>query len=128
MQKEREGRRTGGLEAARKAQAALDARMAREAVQPAHGKVPGAEYQAPVIQQVPRLAEVEVVVPQQRTRKTSAIPADAQGNGKWTLGQARSMLRAGYHINKVVRLTGYGINAFLDMKLDDDGYGLPITD
>lgn len=124
MQKEREGRRTEGLEEARKAQAALEARIAREEAEPARGRVLGADWR-PAVVEAPIVTEVEVV-PRQRAR--SAIPADAQGNGKWTLGQARSMLRAGYHINKVVRITGFGINAFLDMKIDDDGYGLPITD
>lgn len=125
-QREREGRRLG-LEEARKAQAAIDARIAREALEPPVGAVPGAMYRPPT----PPPAEPPApppepparVIPKQRVPR---IPADAQGDGQYTMGQARSMLRAGYHIDKVIRVTGWGMKAFDDMEVDEDGYGLPL--
>jgi len=123
-QREREGRRAG-LEEARKAQAALEARIAREAAEPAQGRVPGANWQPPVVE---KPVEPPALPAQPRRAAVPRIPADATGNGQWTLGQARSLLRSGYHINKVVRVTGFGIDAFLDMEIDADGYGLPLID
>lgn len=47
-------------------------------------------------------------------------PDDAKGT-TWTLGQARTMVRQGYHINKVIARTGWGRNWLADM-VDDTGF------
>lgn len=48
------------------------------------------------------------------------LDPNAQG-AVWTLGQARKMLREGYHVNKVVAKTGWGKNWFSDL-VDHTGY------
>lgn len=45
---------------------------------------------------------------------------DARG-ASYSLGQARTLLRQGYHVNKVVKQTGWGRNWFSDM-IDETGY------
>jgi hypothetical protein len=53
---------------------------------------------------------------------------EGDGNGRWTLGQARSLLRQGYHIRHVVTTTGYGLKWFDDLPLDDYGHGMSTED
>lgn len=45
---------------------------------------------------------------------------DAKGD-HYSLGQARTLLRQGYHVAKVVKQTGWGRNWFSDM-IDETGY------
>jgi hypothetical protein len=45
---------------------------------------------------------------------------DAKGE-HYSLGQARNLLRQGYHVSKVVKQTGWGRNWFSDM-IDETGY------
>lgn len=52
--------------------------------------------------------------------RPAQIDADAEGTA-FTLGQARSLLRQGYHVNKVIAKTGWGRNWFSDM-VDPSGY------
>lgn len=47
-------------------------------------------------------------------------PDDACGTA-WTLGQARNLIRQGYHILKVTRKTGWGANHLRDL-VDSTGY------
>lgn len=43
-----------------------------------------------------------------RLTSASTVRADAQGNGRWTLAEARQMLRDGYSLDSVVERTGWG--------------------
>lgn len=52
------------------------------------------------------------------------VPLEGRGNGEWSLGQARSMLRKGYHVAEVVRRTGWGLEWLNDLPVDENGYGL----
>ena len=54
----------------------------------------------------------------------TTVPLEGRGNGNWTLGQARSLLRKGYHIAEVYRRTGWGLEALNDLPVDEDGSGL----
>jgi len=54
------------------------------------------------------------------TPRPPQIDADAEGS-VFTLGQARSLLRQGYHVNKVITKTGWGRNWFDDL-VDPSGY------
>lgn len=47
-------------------------------------------------------------------------PDDARGT-IYSLGQARAMLRQGYHVRKVISKTGWGLNHFKDL-IDNTGY------
>jgi hypothetical protein len=53
------------------------------------------------------------------------VAPDAEGDG-YTMGEARQMLRKGYHLLVVMERTGWGFNAFDDMYVDQDGYGMPL--
>lgn len=123
--KERDGRRRAAAEAVEKERRRLEERLAREAEHPVEGKVAGAEWveKHPVEEKV---VPISIIPRQRRRRRPLPVPADATGNGSYTLGQARSMLRAGYHIIHVMKRTGWGLDAFDDMQVDADGYGLPI--
>lgn len=46
------------------------------------------------------------------------------GNGAWSLGQARAMLMQCYRLEQVVYLTGWGARWFEDIPLDEDGRGI----
>lgn len=71
----------------------------------------------------------------QRSMRPAPLPAidvpkvepKAEGDD-WELGQARSMLRQGYRIDHVIKVTGWGPDWFDDMPMDDDGYGLRLED
>ena len=58
--------------------------------------------------------------PRPMVRSKPTLDPDAQGS-TYSLGQARAMLRQGYHINKVVQRTGWGRN-WLDDLVDDTGF------
>lgn len=47
-------------------------------------------------------------------------PDDAEG-AAYSLNQARDLLRQGYHVNRVIKKTGWGRNWFHDL-VDDTGY------
>jgi hypothetical protein len=51
--------------------------------------------------------------------KPTALPRDGDGKNDWTLGCARSMLRAGYTLRHVVTTTGWGARWFDDLPLVD---------
>lgn len=51
------------------------------------------------------------------------IDPDAEGT-VYTLGQARTMIRQGYHVNKVIARTGWGMNKLSDL-VDQTGYYSP---
>lgn len=56
---------------------------------------------------------------QTSVRAVADLPLEGEGNGQWTLGQARSMLRKGYTLEHAVRMTGWGSKWFSDIKLVD---------
>jgi len=62
---------------------------------------------------------------QTAVRKKKGLPETGDGNGAWTLGQARTMLRQGYLLSHVVTMTGFGTKWFDDMPLED-GRGVPL--
>jgi hypothetical protein len=114
--REHERRRVEALEATRLEQQRLEARIAREAVEPAIGPALGASYVE------------KPVLPVQRSRRRSLgrLPAfDAEGT-RCGLGQARQLVRSGYHVCHVMWLTGWGLKWLDDLPLDKDGYGLPL--
>lgn len=114
------------MEEARKAREALERRIAQEAANPTTGRVSGATWAAQQREQeAERLARL-AKAPKPKHVRLGLPDPDAQGNGVWTMGQARSMLREGYHRYHVQRVTGWGENWLDDMKVDPDGYGLPI--
>lgn len=115
--KEADGRRRAALEAVERERQRLEARLAREAVEPAVGPVPGAEWKPPEV------SAQEVVIPARPRMKLP--PEDAEGT-EWTMGQARQMLRQGYHIYRVQQVTGWGAKWLDDIELDPDGFGLPL--
>lgn len=131
------GRRQAALDEARREQDRLDRRIAREAVAPAEGRVAGAEYDMTALLVTAPDVSTEAVtpappagsrIPRQRTKKRALpVPDDATGKDGWRMGQARSMLRAGYHVTHVMRVTGWGLNALDDMPVDQDGYGQQIA-
>lgn len=146
--REHDTRRREALEATRRAQAALEARMAREAEQPAVGPAPGATY---VMSQETRDLMVDLAatypgfpglpeqrkapeeppeepapVEEERRPTRGRLPVFEAEGESYTLGQARKLVRAGYHVCHVMHLTGYGWKWFNDMALDEDGYGLPL--
>jgi hypothetical protein len=55
------------------------------------------------------------------------LPEEGSGNGDWTLGQARSMMREGYHISHVVGATGWGTKWLAEL-CDEDGYGISLEE
>lgn len=116
--READGRRRAALEAVEKERQRLEARIAREAVEPAPGTRPTAEWKPPE-------PEPEVSEPA-RPRHQFILPAEDAEGIEWTLGQARAMLRQGYHVWRVQQVTGWGAKWFDDMDRDCDGFGLPI--
>lgn len=58
--------------------------------------------------------------PPAMTHPRSSLDPDAQGTS-WTLGQARTLIRQGYHLNKVIAKTGWGRNYLSDL-VDESGY------
>ena len=58
--------------------------------------------------------------PRPLTPPRPSLDADARGTN-YSLQQARTMLRQGYHVNKVVSRTGWGRNWFSDM-VDETGF------
>jgi hypothetical protein len=115
------------LDEVRAEQAALEARIEREKEQPAVGATAGAKYKPPVVVQEDALPVATGETKVYRPKKVR-IPYDAQGNKGWTLGQARSMVRQGYKVTRVVYMTGWGMKWFEDLPTDDDGYGLSTDD
>lgn len=116
------------LEKAAQERERLERRMAQEAASPTLGRVSGATWSARQ-RELEREAELAANAPKPTVPRhvRLGLPApEAQGNGVWSMGQARSMLRAGYHLHRVQKVTGWGEKCFDDMKVDADGYGLPI--
>lgn len=131
--READGRRRAALEAVEKERQRLEARIAREAVEPAVGRVPGAEWVARAQQFVEAgqaaQAEVDEIIAAAkpaRPRHRFELPAEDAEGTEWTLGEARAMLRQGYHVWRVQQVTGWGAKWFDDMDRDCDGFGLPI--
>lgn len=121
--REASGRVQGSLGEARAAREDLERRMAYEAANPTLGRVTGATWSA---RQREQEQAGRTPLPRVPRHVRLGLPEpDAQGN-RWTMGQARSMLRAGYHLHRVQKVTGWGEKCFDDMKVDPDGYGLPI--
>lgn len=114
--REEDGRWQAAMGDVRSFREELEARLAWEAEHPTEGAVPGAEYTPPKPNEPKR---------KPRWQRLGLPAPDARGNGRFTMGQARSMLRQGYHIYHVQRFTGWGERAFDDMKLDGDGYLVP---
>jgi hypothetical protein len=52
---------------------------------------------------------------------TRTVDPQAVGQQGWSLGQARTLLRDGYHVQKVSQMTGYGA-AWFDDLVGRDGY------
>lgn len=128
--READGRRKAALEQVAKQRAALDARMRYEAANPAVGRVDGAEWRAsqpvPPPEPIEPARDAEEQERRERRRARMVLPPeDAEGDGSWTMGQARSMLRQGYHLYRVQQVTGWGAKCFDDMPVDQDGFGLP---
>lgn len=71
-------------------------------------------HPAPVEEPEPVLARPQLVPPPPN-------PDDAKGE-HWNLGQARALLRQGYHVSKVVRKTGWGRNWLSDLVDPATGY------
>lgn len=112
--------------AVQRAREELERRMAYERANPTPGRVLGATYAAQQAELAREAERSSRGVSEPRRPRVPLPTADAQGDGTWTMGQARSMLRAGYHLFHVQRLTGWGEKAFDDMRVDPDGFGLPI--
>lgn len=55
---------------------------------------------------------------------TKDLPMLGDGNGDYSLGTARKMLRDGYNIRHVVTTTGWGLKWFSDGEWDEDGFGI----
>lgn len=133
VNKDQEGRRRAALEATRLERERLEARLAREAEQPVEGKVAGAEWAADlrtslrVVEEceVETPAPVTVLRPRRRPAKRWPVPPEATGE-RYTMGEARQMLRKGYHLLVVMERTGWGFDAFDGMFVDQDGYGMPL--
>lgn len=135
--RDRERRRLEALEETRRDRERLEARIARETQQPNVGPAPGATY---VMTQETRDVLTDLAattpgfpgLPEQRAPQPRRGPSlgrlpahDAEGE-KYPLGQARNMVRAGYHVCQVMWLTGWGLKWLDDLPLDEDGYGLPL--
>ena len=135
--KERQRRRTNrrmedprvtrALSEANEQNAALEKLPARP------GKAVGAQY-SDLVKAVLKPSEPEPVEPTApppvRRRPTPApagppLPApDAVGEKGWTLAQARGMLRQGYRLERVQRMTGFGADWFNDIPVSDSGHGI----
>lgn len=111
------------LEEAERERKELEARIAREKEQPAVGTAAGAAYREPVVVHEDKLPESSDKPKTYRPKKI-VIPYDAQGDKGWSLGQARSMVRQGYKVERVVYMTGWGVKWLEDLPTDPDGYGL----
>lgn len=68
----------------------------------------------------PEPAPLVVEKPRPHTPTNPRLDPDAKGE-RWSLAQARTMLRQGYHINKVIARTGWGRNWLADL-VDDTGF------
>jgi hypothetical protein len=121
---ERNGRRRAALEEARLERERLEARLAREAEQSVEGRVAGAEWTLRVVEEREPVP-VTPLRPRRRPAKSWPVAPDAEGD-RYTMGEARQMLRKGYHLLHVMARTGWGFNAFDDMYVDQDGYGMPL--
>lgn len=55
------------------------------------------------------------------------LPEHGDGGMGWTLGQARSMMREGYHISHVVGATGFDTGQLSDLARAD-GYGMSLEE
>jgi hypothetical protein len=49
------------------------------------------------------------------TAATRTVHRQAQGNGRWTLAEARQMLKDGYSLSQVVERTGWGEDWLTDL-------------
>jgi hypothetical protein len=126
-------RRVEALEEARKAQERLDRRIAREQHTPTMGKVAGAEWTPPLSTEStapsppPQPPAPSRSIPGEDLHPLQIrfpdIPWEGDGDGTWTPGQARKLLREGYNIRKVVRDTSVGMKWLSDIPVDRAGFG-----
>jgi hypothetical protein len=129
--KDQDGRRRAALEEARLERERLEARLALEAETTRRG-----EGGRRGVGDRPRtLRVVEECEPAPAPVTAPAAPSASgqelaggpgRGGEKYTMGEARQMLRKGYHLLHVMERTGWGFNAFDDMYVDQDGYGMPL--
>lgn len=140
----REERREEALAEARREQERLERRIAREKITPTMGPTLGALYVAeaeaepepePVLEIVlePELEPVHIAP----EAPTPVAPVDTpalallfpdlpwEGDGESrAIGQARTLLRQGYNIRRVVRQSGVGLKWLDDIPIDEAGFGL----
>lgn len=122
------GRVRDAMEEAREEQRRLEERLAREAEQPAVGATAGAAYVA--AEKAARERERELAARRAQEREESIRsghrfePWEGDGKPGWTIGQARKMLRDGYAVKHVMRMTGVGYRWLSDIPLDDDLRGM----
>lgn len=120
---------------AAQAEAQLEARIAREAEQPAVGETPGAAYARERREQEEReaaeRAQQERLASVARAQRREIDPDnplgfqwDGDGIDGWTPANARRMLRQGYNVRQVIKLTGVGYKHLNIVRLDANGFGL----
>src|SRR4051812_3022673 len=129
--REREERRQEALDEVRREQERLERRIEREKAQPAVGAALGAGWTPPT------LAEVEIVDPDSAPPPLAPMPVEVHplllrfpdlpwegdGNRPQAIGQARTLLRQGYNIRKVIATYEVGLKWFDDIIIDDMGFG-----
>lgn len=128
--REREERRQAALDEIQAEQERLERRIEREKTQPAMGATLGAQYVSPTPE--PELVEpVEPELVQPTSVDTPAwmirfpdLPWEGDGNEKTAIGRARSMLREGYNVRKVVTMFQVGLKWLDDIEIDDMGFGV----
>jgi hypothetical protein len=122
-----------------KHQQELDALIARQQREPAWGAAEGARIQKELEQKhATRLAEIEVQEPPEdvvtdtadeateivKKFSISSLPKDSKDDiEQFAVTTARLMIKAGYHAEHVINLTGVGWDELSDLPLDSDGYG-----
>lgn len=135
------------MEETRKAQEALDARLAEEAANPVLGHAEGAllmkklelsrqteaevkaiveaEQEEPAREPVAPEPDEYIRIKRHKPFDIDSVPAHQEGDRtKWVLGAARQMLIKGHSLAHVVQTTGWGKDWFSDIPVDKDGYGL----
>jgi len=119
-----DGRVVQSMEEARREQEALERRIAHEQQQPTIGATPGAEYVARRAEEE-RAAALEADIadhmPKPKVERHRYEPYEGEPKPGWTVGQARAMIREGYKVTQVMRLSGVGYKWLDDLPLDDEG-------